>query len=613
MDDSRARPTGFLPPDLMNVMKRWGSARAKRDSQFFHYFASVASQSRARRILLQELHQQGRMTQSNVFQVYFRSDNLYNFSGRTKNVHGFHDSLRPDPSLPMESFPDRMVTCRLIPDQRKRIYTDDYDERDRDHVSNVSNSARHTLLFLRRSLLKEEYLENVPVYKCKDCGGEFSSSTGYKYHAVNAVCRQKKRKEFENEDGRRATIARRAEVLLQKYRAQQHHQQQQQQSLVRPKEPHQVQTNKSAERFGILQIHQPMTTLSKKARKDPSLYPQVLISLGYKLLPKVEKPRVVSAFGPRKKRPPASKDEKKVDNTVDPQHSDGGGESRPPLNGCSEPFNDEVHVKTESVSCPSVIIPPLEKEDGIVDPRDTLLKLRWQLKFEQSKFMGPIYPTVYRALRFKKWSPREAKKPSERPKRMEVKRTRKVMKYPSLPPLVDPMALVGEIEAGRYPSIKPLPNDYPRDKNCFICKTIKVSEELHQCTYCPRVFHWKCSCTQFTTKMPEPEDKVLCAKCIRVIQSRRVRAEKRQREKYSDNPLLLEVEEKKAAADAVTLATRLVSGREYECVAAQGVRVNDLAELLRDAQLRLSNCMEISRINAVRRGYLEELESNVLL
>ena len=98
----------------------------------------------------------------------------------------------------------------------------------------------------------------------------------------------------------------------------------------------------------------------------------------------------------------------------------------------------------------------------------------------------------------------------------------------------------------------------------------------------------------------------MCSSCIGLVNSRRARAEKRREEKIGDNATRSE------AHELQQLARGVVAGREYDCVSTQVCQINDLKELLQDTKVRLSNCMEISKINAVRQGMISSSESQAL-
>ena len=81
----------------------------------------------------------------------------------------------------------------------------------------------------------------------------------------------------------------------------------------------------------------------------------------------------------------------------------------------------------------------------------------------------------------------------------------------------------------------------------------------------------------------------MCHACIGVVLARRVRAEKRRLEKLNLN-------QEQASEDLTTkmeLSKGVVVGQEFECVAAQGKRLAELSQLLKDACRRMMLELEI--------------------
>ena len=123
--------------------------------------------------------------------------------------------LGPDPAVPADSYPDRIVECVLIKDDRKTIV--DMDNADEGRLSQVEvaialvektqrklkkgqakmktaadgTKAMHESglkLFINRHLLIEEYNPGLPVYSCETCGKEFTSRVGCKGHIAQNTC-----------------------------------------------------------------------------------------------------------------------------------------------------------------------------------------------------------------------------------------------------------------------------------------------------------------------------------------------------------------------------------------------------------------------------------------
>jgi hypothetical protein len=597
IEDSRAAPTADLPPNLPELLKRWNSARLKREQQSTKSYTTRAVQSLTQRCLLHDLYEQNELTQANVFAVYFgKKDPRMARPKERQRAFASADPLEPDPSLPVESYPDRIVVCKLIPDQRTRICQDENGVEQTVHYASIgTDSLKETRLYLRRRFLKEEYNEELDVYVCRLCASRFLSQTGYRYHVRSEVCKRMKKIAFETVDGRRATIERRAEHVLQRHKVAAHNS-----SHEEPLKKIQF----IAEQLNPTRPNRGSLTSAKKARQDPSMYPQVLLALGFKLLPREEKRVTLSAF--RRYAPVSNAPENNVA-TRQPMTLTRYEQEQQTLQG------KVAHVVARNKETEEA----RQNRINPVSPYTVLLRLRWQLRFEQSRFLGPVYPSVFKALKFKKpmsaYQENKMKKKEEKKKRKVVSRKPKDAPQKPLPPLVDVRVLVEECDSGRYPSMKRVGSDTKRGRKCAFCKRRNPNQVMHSCTYCPQVFHWSCARTRFTMKDPEPGDVTMCPKCIGLVQSRRLRAEKRRIERNNaEGPSLTGVDEKEAALDAMALTKSVIPGREYECVAAQGRQIKELTELLRDTQLRLSNSLEVGRINSVRRSMIASSESEAL-
>ena len=616
MEDHCAIPTTAIDVPSRDVMKRWNNAKLRRDHAAATASMNASVQSLTRRMRLAQAYKQHSLTQHSVFQIYFGGD------PRTRQVTpkwtpptpAPPPPLLPDPSAPVESCPDRIVVCKLVPDRRRVLVAGDDD--DALTVSPCSSSRPTSgggaRLFLKRRDLLEEYNESVDVYQCRLCGRTFSSVTGYKYHARLNVCQKDRQKAREAEEGRLVNLNNRAEKLRQR---QSMALLQQQQSLANPWS---IMPSSAAGQSSFQSRHlfhgkfEPAKRPTPRQRtKETSIYPQVLLGLGFKVLPKGQKPVTLSAFRPRG-APRSFGRTKATSETV------------------AQPMTLTQYEREQelaAVKAPQKQQPPKQK---FVSPRDTLAKLYAQFRLEQSKQLGPMYDSVFKALGFRKPKPLSSKKPpKKRPKKKKQKRKRKVSKPKPPPPkasvqkrvvqkparpvrlekplpqVVDVRVLVGEIDAGRYPSIKRVP-DQKHSDFCILCK--QKTRPLLWCTACPKAFHLSCIRKRYTIKNPEPGDDSLCHYCIGVLHSRRVRAQKRLEEKIGEQA------SRRSESSPQELLTQgvVVAGREYECVAAQACQINDLTELLQDAKVRLSNCMEISKINSVRQQMISSSESLAL-
>lgn len=119
-----------------------------------------------------------------------------------------------DPMQPPDSYPERIVECVLIKDERKRITDLDEELNESGRLSQVDvasaivakaqkmkkheNSSEASGLneihesgmkvYIRRNLLTVSYSKHLPVYTCADCGKSFGTRAGCKSHRDDKTC-----------------------------------------------------------------------------------------------------------------------------------------------------------------------------------------------------------------------------------------------------------------------------------------------------------------------------------------------------------------------------------------------------------------------------------------
>jgi hypothetical protein len=145
---------------------------------------------------------------------------------------------------------------------------------------------------------------------------------------------------------------------------------------------------------------------------------------------------------------------------------------------------------------------------------------------------------------------------------------------------------------------------------------LPVDQQLIPCDFCQQVEHFSCAQTKFILKTPEPGDDFMCHNCIGIVSARRLRAEKRRLEKMHSNEetaFMPSLEQRYSNADPAkykelqVLTSGVVRDREFECVAAQGCRLDELAVLLRDAKARLSLRLDVMSMNQTRQNLIETI------
>ena len=259
--DDRETPTAALSANVDQQTKNY--SKAKRSSSKQHQKGSfvVALQSRIRRGRLSRLYEHGQVDKNSVFLASFGGDPRKVVAEGKRPVLP-SQAARPDPLCPEGSFPDRMVECVLIHDERTK-YVASTSESDSDDdcdlkmvtVDSVSQGGQDPTkspygirLFLRRRTLTEPYVASATVHACEDCGGMFGSKVGYSYHTRSEVC---------------ITKAKKMAAATRKF----------------------LETVEEKATQALNKRHRPER---KKSRKNIPVYPQVWLSLGVKFV--VQKP-----------------------------------------------------------------------------------------------------------------------------------------------------------------------------------------------------------------------------------------------------------------------------------------------------------------------------------
>eukprot|EP00979_Chaetoceros_neogracilis_P014737 scaffold4843_cov266-Chaetoceros_neogracile.AAC.19 len=131
---------------------------------------------------------------------------------------GYPDDVGKNPAAPADSYPERIVECVLIEDERKRVHSDAKDGGgklslvavgkdlvgktqhklktggERDQTNKNDDNASEPLhesgmrLFIKRNELMELYTKKVPIYSCATCGKNFAWRNGLKAHIGNKIC-----------------------------------------------------------------------------------------------------------------------------------------------------------------------------------------------------------------------------------------------------------------------------------------------------------------------------------------------------------------------------------------------------------------------------------------
>jgi len=535
--DDRAVPTAKFSKDIQQQNKKYKKVKYDDERKQISSHIKRSSKLRIRRNDINVLYERkGKANRRSIFEAYFDGDPVYmkSVNSANKAVMGGRESSKQsfglsdakggnlaDPKEPPDSFPDRIVECVGIIDQRSHdsVLSNDFVKR---------NAKQPGTFFLQRRLLTKRYNENDRVYNCSDCGQKFTTIQSRKAHVDRKHCIQKAL----IDQTKREEINSRIEKEIA--------------DLIRfPIERKYPTKRKNAEITGNNRKKK-----KKKKKVETSIYPEVLLCLGFKLVAKSIPYENDSSMIIRKRNPSVSAKVTKI---------------------CDEP---------------ELVLQNLQVEFQ-----------KQQRKADDQKY-GSMYPEVYKTLKFKSSNKKKGANLGNMIGK-KIRRKRPVKPKPPSPPKpilpsIDTRALVDEVGSGRYPSM----NRYVEGSYDNLCVICKKNGDLLYCNFCHRVEHLKCIRQKFTIKEPEPEEDFMCHKCIQTVLARRSRAEKRRLRKQIDN----DYENKQEVFSENQKI--LGDGKEYHSMAAQAKEVNELVELLKDSQLRLRRSIETTKVNNIRRGII---------
>lgn len=504
--DDRITPTYRYPDDIKQLTKKHALQKDKMGASKRRIQVAYGFQSRLRRRRWARAYEFDNVNHETTTKAYFGGSALAREAIAREVSSEPSPTLIPrDPFAPPEASPDRIVVCKPIADCRPTFYSLEQEEGIVKAMPGFSAN-----MYLRRSELTKPYTADITVYICPDCGQKYNSREGFSYHINSNVCfNRSKARGVQRQEMNEAT-----QVRLERY-------------VKRANAKH-----------------------KRKRRSEVAVYPQVWLTLGFKL-----------------------KDFKKQ---------------------VKEEKGDEITV---------------ERRVKQVD--QTLQNLRDQVQQTTMKVnnekLGAMYPQVFKSLGFKKPSkkkkPPVPKLPRRRRKRRksgsgdgdeEGEEVEEEGEYVDEPPpqIMDMHVLIDEARSGRYPSIKRYTGVYS-DK-CVICKE---GGKMLMCDFCSNAVHLPCLLSRITFNELDPEEDFLCHSCARKIVARRNRAEKRRLVKQQT---VLDNARQKAA----NAASDDTEQSDYHVAAAVGKELSELLELLEDSRHRLHHMTEASRLNNFRRAQL---------
>jgi hypothetical protein len=648
-DDRAVPPAVEIPKNIAFLSKAWNASHTKQQVQVRKQYAMVAVKSLLRRSYLNDYHEQSLTTQKTVWKAYYGEDPRRIPVVLHSRPVKMPVPTKTNPQNPADCYPDRIVECVLIPDERNRFMGLAKD------LGKKADTSQGTRMFLQRRLFMDPYIVDVDVFFCDICGKGFTSKPGCKYHMQSEVCLVKAKKAADIANQVRADI-------------------QERWTRAREKPPSKSRA-----------IH--VRNRSPKRPKEFAVYPACMMTLGFEFVATGPIPRHMSAFENKKaKHAPKQTDTlvQKTSATEVPKQADTLVQRKSAVKHAPKQADqlvkkklapdvpkqaDKIVKKKAAAEVPKQACKMFQKKSATETPKKSDKKGRKRSRTEEdlkqieqemaaaevssSKrkptpkridgksgnkgeddrrgdsmeipavllddlkakladlTLGAMYPSVFKALGYRY-------KIGEAPNKQGVVKRRQRAKKPKppppkrpTPPIVDVRVLVKEVESGRYPSIKRVADDADHDEVCYICKK---EGPLICCDFCPKAVHFDCMRRKFTLPYPEPKDDFMCNFCIQCIMARRARAEKRRLEKQGAAGLPAAAASADTPAVAATrLVRELVEGMEYECVAAQGSEVNDLISLIRDAQIRLQRHSEMATMNKIRRGLIQSSEKTAAL
>jgi hypothetical protein len=158
------------------------------------------------------------ISQEKVWSLYCKSLSLKQilldgFSSAEEKVGKVEKFSEEDPRSPPDLYPERIVECRLVDDEREFIIVSagynfrspendeagasglEYNVRERPSTRIQISSMR---LYIARNELVQEYDAATPCYICKICSQTSRHRTGLKYHLSNSLCWEDKNEEKEH-------------------------------------------------------------------------------------------------------------------------------------------------------------------------------------------------------------------------------------------------------------------------------------------------------------------------------------------------------------------------------------------------------------------------------
>jgi hypothetical protein len=610
--DEQQVPTAPPIQDLPAKIKRYASSKSKRDVQLRKRVVNARVDSIVRRRILSWYYQKhGGIVHESVVDAY-------NIGEEGKHRPEFirppapSPVFLPDPTAPANAYPDRLVECKWIPDQRPRQNGVASEPMEGQSTATVSGT-----LYLQRRLLVTPYSADTARMYCSYCWQCFLSKPGYRHHFDSKSCQLRAQKLAAEKEGLEQSVEIRTRrklerrfhgrnEVLQEILADSSDDDQSEDDASNDDGNDDEKSSMKAKRakIGKVKAVRPQKTNPEEPLVSPNvvllelqsellllqgrllgpIYPQVWASLGFKKpwKKRVRTTKMTETSNKRMKREPLPMPS--IDVTSLNVASAAISISKGPSMATSTP---EFEKKQAAINLEESLEDTKESEDP---------SSRVVVPFSLFRATGGNISSL-------------AFVPATKPEAPEVG----AVKSCDLPPMIDIQVFIGEVDSGRYPSMKRHQNKH--DDGCALCRnkvlphfpSTSKAAKLLPCTYCQKSVHFHCIGTRYRLKYPEPNEEFMCHHCISTVCQKRRRAEKRRLEKM-DLDVPTEDEEIAMRLKKAKLATELVPGEEFECVSEQGKRCEDLGVLLADTRSRLDLHLKIAKGNDGRRKLIRQME-----
>mmetsp|Transcript_14784 Transcript_14784/g.21864 ORF Transcript_14784/g.21864 Transcript_14784/m.21864 type:complete len:723 (-) Transcript_14784:89-2257(-) len=502
------------------------------------------------------------MSQDNVWKLYCKNITPGEILRGTRALCGYfkdeekerNQNIMEDPREPRDSYPDRIVECFLITDERQR--ETNLLDGDRDSGFSCLENERHPApkirFFIQRRFLTQIYYPFHYVYVCSFCGYNLTTKSGLTSHLKLDVCHKKSKRLGEKISER---IQTRESLLISRKnytkpkctsrgarsRAtmtpdQREHERERDRARKKRKRTRPNKTIYSGlfvflqfRRGGGYHAYRPQKI--RKTRSKRTMYPEtfnflLFLKEGTSPCHKQNEKQRLRKLQARAQSPPKPKPKPKtlLDEILLEEKTK----------------TQQQHTLFKLIPEAAQVPPPEEKNEPIQSPNAIYPSVFYHLSFTKGNQSSGQLKRKRSALpedsggvtklsegddsqAIEHNGSDEPVDPTKSPKKKRRRRSSGATPRPAPQPvIVDMMVLVEEVDTGRYPSIKRYEGEH--SDSCAICKK---KGTLFCCEFCSNAEHMECLRERLTIREPEPDDDFMCHKCIQTILARRARAEKR--------------------------------------------------------------------------------------